>query len=62
MKKHPNYNEEDHQYLKGKGWTNSEIHQRWTAEHGNGQAPATGKVKAPDVVGVVSNPNFYKKK
>lgn len=62
MKKHPNYNEEDHQYLKGKGWTNSEIHQRWTAEHGNGQGPATGKVKAPDIVGVVSNPNFYKKK
>lgn len=62
MKKHPNYNEEDHQYLKGKGWTNSEIHQRWTAEHGNGQGPATGKVKAPDVTGVVGNPNFYKKK
>lgn len=61
MEKHPNYNKDDHEYLKGKGWTNSQIHQRWTAEHKAGQGAASGKVKAPDVVGVVANPNFYKK-
>lgn len=61
MKKHPNYNKDDHEYLKGKGWTNSEIHQRWTAEHSKGQGPAAGKgPKPPDIVGVVSNPNLYK--
>lgn len=37
MKKHPNYNKDDHEYLKGKGWKNSEIHQRWTAEHQAGR-------------------------
>lgn len=61
MRKHPNYNKEDHEYLKGKGWSNSQIHQRWTAEHTQGQGPAKGKPKAPDVVGVIANKNFYRK-
>lgn len=53
MEQHPNYNKEDHEYLRGKGWTNSEIHQRWTAEHGAGKGPAAGKGgKVPDVTGI----------
>jgi hypothetical protein len=61
MKKHPQYTKEDHEYLKGKGWSNAEIHARWDAEKSHGNEPAKGKVKAPDVVGVVSNPDHYKK-
>lgn len=36
---HPNYNEDDHAYLRGKGWTDQEIIARWTEEHKRGDGP-----------------------
>lgn len=48
MKAHPNYSKEDHDYFKGKGWSNSEIHQRWTAENSAGKpAQQVNKHNAP---------------
>jgi hypothetical protein len=41
MQAHPNYHPADHEYLKGKGWTNAEIHARWTEEHGEGKPAQT---------------------
>jgi len=32
LKSHPNYSKEDHEYLKGEGWTAGEIKQRWDSE------------------------------
>lgn len=37
--KHPQYTKADHEYLKGKGWTDPQISERWDQEHKAGHAP-----------------------
>ncbi len=36
---HPNYNQDDFDYLTAKGWTQHQILTRWTQEHAAGQGP-----------------------
>lgn len=52
VKAHPNYNKQDHEYLKNKGWSDKEIKERWDQEHKAGKGPQA-HAKAPDVVGVL---------
>lgn len=39
IKNHPNFDADDYAYLRAKGWTNSEITERWTAERKQGNGP-----------------------
>jgi len=59
VKQHRNFNQDDYNYLRNKGWDDAKILQRWDEEAGQGKGPTTWK-KAPNVTGVVGNPNFYK--
>lgn len=60
LKKHPMYTDSDYAYFKNKGYNHDEIKSLWDRDHQSGVAPVNHE-KAPDVVGVASNPDFYKK-
>lgn len=45
--KHPQYSKEDHDYLTGKGWSNSEIAKRWDEEKAAGKDPQTVNKNSP---------------
>lgn len=46
--KHPQYHPADHEYLKGKGWSDDEIRERWDAEQKAGLPPmSVNKHKPP---------------
>lgn len=60
IKKHPMYTNSDYQHLSGKGYSDDEIKKLWDRDHKAGNEPLVHK-KAPDVVGVVANKDFYKK-
>lgn len=60
LKNHPMWSESDHAYFKGKGYTDNEIKAIWDRDHAAGHDPVVHK-KAPDVVGVVADPDHYKK-
>jgi hypothetical protein len=61
LKKHPMYEPSDHEYFKSKGYEPHEIKAIWDRDHALGRKPQAHE-KAPDVVGVVADPDFYKKK
>lgn len=61
LKKHPMWSDSDYNYFKEKGYNHQEIKDLWDRDHKQGVAPVK-HVKAPDVVGVISNPNHYKGK
>ena len=39
IKQHPQYTKEDYAYLRGKGWNDKQIKERWDEEHANGVSP-----------------------
>lgn len=59
LKKHPMWSESDFQYFKGKGYSHDEIKDIWDRDHKMGKEPLVHK-KAPDVVGVIADPNHNK--
>lgn len=61
LKSHPMWSQSDHDYFKGKGYEDHEIKALWDRDHAAGVSPVQHQ-KAPDVVGVVGNKDFYKGK
>lgn len=60
LKKHPMWSESDYRYFKGKGYSHEEIKAFWDRDHKEGNAPMIHK-PVPNYVGVIADPNFYKK-
>jgi protease II len=46
LKQHANYDADDYAYLRAKGWTDSEIATRWTAEQKLGRGPCRWQAEA----------------
>ena len=61
LKKHPMWSESDHKYFKDKGYNHDEIKDIWDRDLKMGKEPLVHK-KAPDVVGVISDPDHNKSK
>lgn len=59
IKDHPMYTGSDYNHLKGKGYDDTEIKNIWDRDQKSGNDPLVHK-KAPDVTGVVGNPDFYR--
>lgn len=60
LKKHPMWSQSDFDYFKEKGYEPKEIKEIWDRDQASGHSPVTHQ-KAPDVVGVVSDPDHNKK-
>ncbi len=55
---HPMYSSSDYDYFISKGYTQAEILALWDRDAKRGESPVV-HTQAADVVGVVSNPEFY---
>lgn len=62
---HPMWSAADYRYLKGKGYTDEEIRALWDRDFKDGKEPVQqnkyDKGVIPDVVGLISDPDFYRK-
>jgi hypothetical protein len=57
---HPMWSEADYRYLSGKGYSDAEIRELWDRDFKDGKEPVNKGI-VPDVVGLTSDPNFYRK-